>query len=111
MVKSQPMDNWAIVRYGGKQYKVSEGGEIVVEKVSEKEDSVIVFDQILLAVEGGKLTIGKPLIPKTKVKGRVLSTFKDKKVRVVKFKPKSKYLRTRGHRQQKSKILIEKIQF
>ena len=105
------MDNWAIVRYGGKQYKVSEGDKIVVEKVLEKEDSVIVFEQILLAVEGGKLTIGKPLIPKAKVKGKVLSTFKDKKVRVVKFKPKSKYLRTKGHRQQKSKILIEKIQF
>lgn len=110
MVKSQPMNNWAVIKTGGKQYKVAEGDEVVVEKVNTKEDTPILFDEVLLVVDEGKLTIGTPLVNKVKVRGKVLSTFKDKKVRVVKFKPKSKYTRTRGHRQEKTKVLIEKIQ-
>ena len=111
MVKSQPMNNWVVIKTGGKQYKVAEGDQVVVEKVNIKEDSPILFDEVLLVVDEGKLTIGTPFVNKVKVRGKVLSTFKDKKVRVVKFKPKSKYLRTRGHRQEKTKVLIEKIQF
>lgn len=103
------MDTWAVIRYGGKQYKVAEGDSIVVEKAPSAKDSAILFDQILFVFDG-KIHLGKPLIPKAKVKGKILSTFKDKKVRVVKFKPKSRYLRVRGHRQERSKILIEKIQ-
>jgi|SRR3989344_2914906 len=105
------MNNWVVIKTGGKQYKVAEGDQVVVEKVNIKEDSPILFDEVLLVVDEGKLTIGTPFVNKVKVRGKVLSTFKDKKVRVVKFKPKSKYLRTRGHRQEKTKVLIEKIQF
>ncbi len=110
LVKSQPMDTWAVIKSGGKQYKVKEGDKIVVEKVTSAKDSQVTFEQILLVATGSKLTLGKPLVSQVKVKGKILENFKDKKVRVVKFKSKSKYLRVRGHRQQKSKILIEKIQ-
>jgi len=55
------------------------------------------------------VTVGTPLVDKAKVSGKIVETFKDKKIRVVKFKSKSRYMRTRGHRQAKTKVLIEKI--
>ena len=78
------MNNWVVIKTGGKQYKVAEGDQVVVEKVNIKEDSPILFDEVLLVVDEGKLTIGTPFVNKVKVRGKVLSTFKDKKVRVVK---------------------------
>lgn len=98
---------WAIIKTGGKQYKVSEGQKIVVEKL-ETKDGKVTFDQVLL-LGGDRNTIGTPLVEKAKVSGKVLENFKEKKIRVVKFKSKSRYTRTSGHRQSKTKILIEKI--
>lgn len=103
------MDTWAVIKTGGKQYKVSPGQTISVEKLNAADNSQIAFD--VLAVKGTKgLEIGTPLITKAKVKAKVVAQVKDKKVRVVKFKPKSRYLRTTGHRQPKTQILIEEIQ-
>lgn len=100
--------NWAIVKIAGKQYKVEEGQTVVVDKLEGERDAVS-FDQVL-ALGGEKMTIGMPLIDKAKVRGKILDTFKGKKIRVVKFKSKSRYLKTYGARPQKTRILIEKIQ-
>ncbi len=102
------MTNWAIIKTGGKQYKVEEGKATIVEKLEGEKDSVVSFDQVL-AVGGDKITIGAPFVDKAKVKGKILETFRAKKIRVVKFKSKSRYMRTTGHRQTKTKVLIEKI--
>jgi len=102
------MSTWAVIQTGGKQYKVAEGDSVDVEKISEKEGKVI-LDKVLLAQKDKKVRIGKPFIDKAKVNVTVIGNKKDKKVRVVKFKSKSRYLRTTGHRQQKSTIKIEKI--
>ena len=99
---------WAVIKTGGKQYKVEEGREIIVEKLDGQKDANVSFDQIL-ALGGDKITIGTPTVERAKVTGKIVETFKDKKIRVVKFKSKSRYLRTTGHRQQKTKIFIEKI--
>ena len=99
-----------MIRSGGKQYKVTEGDIIEVEKIA-KENGPISFDEVLLVNKDSNLIIGKPLVEKAKVKGQILENFKGKKIRVVKFKSKSRYLRTRGHRQQKTRVKIEKIQF
>lgn len=104
------MATWAIFKTGGKQYKVQEGDTVSVEKLEPKSNSSVVFDQVLLVNKEGNLQIGKPLLAKAKIKAKFLEGYKEKKVRVVKFKSKSKYLRTTGHRQQKTKILIEKIE-
>lgn len=104
------MNDWAVIRTGGKQYKVSEGDTVEIEKTGQGSGS-ITFDEILLINKENNLVIGKPLVEKAKVKGQILGNFKGKKIRVVKFKPKSRYLRTRGHRQQKTKVKIEKILF
>ena len=103
------MNTWAVIKTGAKQYKVAEGSVVNIEKVESKGDSIS-FDQILLVVKDDKVEIGKPYLEKAKVKGKILETFKDKKVRVVKFKSKSRYLRTRGHRQILTRVLIEKIE-
>ena len=107
MLKSKTM--WAVIQTGGKQYKVEEGREVVVDKLTGEKDSKIIFAKVL-AVGGDKLEIGTPTLEKVKVNAKILATFRDKKIRVVKFKSKSRYLRTRGHRQTKTKLLIEKIQ-
>ena len=110
MLKFTSMDTWAVIKTGGKQYKVQEGETLEVEKIGKKEGDSVKFDEVLLVSSNGTLKIGKPLLEKAAVKAKVLENFKSKKVRVVKFKSKSHYLRTYGHRQSKTKVLIEKIQ-
>lgn len=104
------MNDWAVIRTGGKQYKVKEGETLSVEKLEKKDGESINFDEVLLINTAGTLKIGKPLIEKAKVKAKIVDTFRDKKIRVVKYKSKSRYTRTTGHRQSKTKILIEKIE-
>ncbi len=103
------MDTWAVIRTGGKQHKVKVGETLAVEKLKVKGETVT-FDEVLLIKSDGKLEVGKPLVEKAKVKAKIVGDFKDKKVRVVKFKSKSRYLRTTGHRHQKTKVTIEKIE-
>src|SRR4030042_3536656 len=102
------MENWVIIKIAGKQYKVAEGDTIEVDKLG-KEKGPISFDEVLLVKKDNGLAIGKPLVDKAKVKGQILEDFKGKKIRVVKFKSKSRYLRIRGHRQSRTRELIKKI--
>lgn len=103
------MSSWAVIKTGGKQYKVAEGEKLGIEKIDAAGKDTIQFNEVLLVKKNGTLEIGKPFVVNTRVNAKILKNFKDKKVRVVKFKSKSRYLRTRGHRQQKIKVLIEKI--
>lgn len=104
------MSTWAVIRTGGKQYKVAEGDKLAVEKIQPDKKGNVVFSEVLLVKNDNSLTLGKPLVEKAKVVAKVLGDFRGEKIRVVKFKSKSRYLRTRGHRQGKTRILIEKIQ-
>lgn len=109
MLKFHTMSAWAIVKIAGKQYKVAEGDTITVDKIGKTEGSISLGDVLL--VKGDKtLSIGKPLVEKATIKAKILGEFKDKKIRVVKFRSKSRYTRTRGHRQLMTKLLIEKIE-
>lgn len=108
MVKFHTMDKWAVIKTGGKQYKVSVGDTIEVEKLAAEGEKVS-FDEVLITSEGDKIEIGLPVVAKAKVTAKLLGNFRDKKVRIVKFKSKSKYTRTKGHRQDKSRVLIESI--
>jgi len=109
MLKFLTMKNWAVIRSGSKQYKVQEGDQIAVEKLNPNGTKSINFDEVLLIAREGNVEIGKPLIAKAKVKAKFIEEFKDKKVKVVKFKSKSRYLKTQGHRQQKIRVEVEKI--
>ncbi|MFA5886664.1 MAG: 50S ribosomal protein L21 [Patescibacteria group bacterium] len=97
----------AVIKTGGKQYKVQEGETIKVEKLDAESGSKLKFDTLLIA-DGAKLELGRPSLGE-KVEGELLKTAKDPKVTVVKYKNKTRYKKTVGHRQLKSAIKILKI--
>ncbi len=100
---------YAVIKTGGKQYKVSEGEELFIEKIAGKNGDSVVFDQVLLLVNEKKADIGRPLVEKAKVKAKILAQTRGKKIRVAKFKAKSRYRRVKGHRQALTQVKIEKI--
>ena len=98
----------AIFVTGGKQYKVSEGDVLFVEKLAVEAEETVVFDEVL-AVVGDEVQIGKPVVEGAKVTAKVLKNGKAKKVIVYKMHPKKGYRRKQGHRQPYTKIQIETI--
>jgi len=99
----------AIIKTGGKQYKISPGDKIKIEKLKKEEGKEIIFDQVLLVEKNKKLHIGNPLLKKAKVTGKVLKQGKGKKVIVFKYKPKTRYKKKQGHRQLFTEVEITKI--
>lgn len=97
----------AVIKSGGKQYKVAEKDKIMVEKLSA--DKKISFEEVLLIADENKLTLGKPFVKGSKVEAKVLGNKKDKKVRILKFKPKKRYRKLQGHRQELTEVEITKI--
>lgn len=102
---------FAVVETGGKQYKVSIGSVIEVEKINAKEGEEIILDKILLLNKDGEVLIGKPYLDGVKVIARVLRQDKYPKVIVFKFKRKKHYRRKYGHRQPFTRLSIENIVF
>ena len=98
---------YAIIATGGKQYKVSEGDVICVEKLAGEADATITFDNVL-AVSDGALKVGSD-VAKATVTGTVVEQGRGKKVIVYKYKRKSGYHKKNGHRQAYTKVKIEKI--
>lgn len=101
---------YAIIETGGKQYRVSEGEVVFIEKVEVSEGEAVQFDRVLTVVTDGEVVIGKPLVIGATVTGKVVSHGKGKKIFVFKYKAKSNYRRRQGHRQPFTKVLIEKIE-
>ena len=99
---------FAIIKTGGKQYKVSEGDVIKVEKIEAEAGDKIEFDQVLM-VAGDDVKVGSPVVEGAKVSAEVLDQKKDKKIVIFKFKAKKNYRKKKGHRQPYTKIQIEKI--
>jgi len=100
-----------VIKTGGKQYKVKKGDIIKIEKSPGKVGEKIIFDKVLLIGEedGKKLEIGKPYLSNIRVEGEILEQGKDKKIKVVKFKRKTRYHRKKSHRQLYTKVKIKKI--
>ena len=98
----------AIFVTGGKQYKVSEGDVIFVEKLNA-EDENVTFDNVLMLIDGENTTIGTPKVEGATVAAKIVKSGKAKKILVFKMKPKKNYRRRQGHRQPYTKIQIEKI--
>ncbi|MDR3562874.1 MAG: 50S ribosomal protein L21 [Negativicutes bacterium] len=101
---------YAIIETGGKQYRVSEGDVVFVEKLDVEEGEAVQFDRVLTVVKDGDVTIGKPVITGAKVTGKVMAQGKGKKILVFKYKAKSNYRKRQGHRQPFTKVVIEKIE-
>lgn len=99
---------FAVVKTGGKQYKVSEGDILDIERV-ESPDKKITFENVLLFADGDTLEVGKPLTQGVVVGASVLEDIKGPKIRVAKYKAKVRYRRVRGHRQALTRVKIESI--
>lgn len=96
----------AIIKTGGKQYKVSKGNKIKIEKLNAKEGDQVVFDNVLLVENNKKIEVGRPLIKNAQVMGKVLKQGRAKKVEIVKHKAKKRYNLKKGHRQHYTEIEI-----
>lgn len=104
---------FAIIKTGGKQYKVREGDELKIEKLDKEEGEEVVFEDVLLVAEeedSDSVDIGTPNVEGATCKGEVLAQTKDDKVVIFKFKPKSNYKKKKGHRQPKTKVKITGIE-
>ncbi len=99
---------YAIIETGGKQYRVTDGDVIYVEKLNAQVDEEVVFDKVI-AINDGKLKVGKPYVKDAAVKGVVLKNGKAKKVTVFTYKPKKGSARKMGHRQPYTKVEIKEI--
>ena len=99
----------AVIKTGGKQYKVAVGDKIKGEKLEEKEGEKIDFSEVLFLGDEKNIQLGNPLVKGAKVEGKVLNTAKEKKVVGIKFKAKKRYKVKFGHRQIMSEVEITKI--
>jgi len=97
---------YAVIKTGGKQYRVSPGDTLRVESLDVDEGESIDFDQILMVCNDGDVTIGNPLVSQAVVSGKVLSHGRGKKIQITKFKRRKHYLRKMGHRQDYTELEI-----
>lgn len=105
------MSKFAVIATGGKQYIVKENDTLKIEKIKAQKGEVFVFDKVLLIWdnESGDIKIGQPFVPGAKVEAKILEQGRDKKIRVVKYKPKTRYHKVYGHRQPYTKVKINKF--
>jgi large subunit ribosomal protein L21 len=99
----------AIIESGGKQYLVSKGDKIQVEKLAGEDGEIIIFDKVLMTADDKTRIVGKPLVPGATVEAKILKQGRGKKVIILKYKAKSKYRRKQGHRQAYTEVEITKV--
>jgi large subunit ribosomal protein L21 len=100
---------YAILKTGGKQYRVEEGQVLKIEKLESEVDEIIDFDQILMVSNGDDVTIGAPLVAGAKVTAVVLEQARHKKIKIIKFKRRKHHDKQMGHRQYYTAVRIQKI--
>ena len=99
----------AIIVTGGKQYKVSEGDVLFIEKLEAEAGQTVTFDQVLAVMDGDNATFGVPTVEGASVEATVVKNGKGKKIRIFKYTPKKGYRKRQGHRQPYTKVEITKI--
>jgi large subunit ribosomal protein L21 len=100
---------YAIIKTGGKQFRVSEGDVIKVEKLSSEDGEKVLFDEVLMIGDDGEIKTGSPYLSDATVEGTVIKHGKAKKIIVFKYKAKKNYRKKQGHRQPFTQVKIEKI--
>ena len=100
---------YAIVETGGKQYQMTEGRYVDIELLEDAKDAKVVFDKIVMLVNGKKSKVGQPYVTGASAEGTVLAHDKAKKVIVYKQRPKKGYRKKQGHRQEFTRVMISKI--
>lgn len=112
---------YAVIKTGGKQYKVIEGQRIKIEKIKDKDSivkqkaeklaagDIVKFDAVMISDDKKGLIVGDPIVKNAKVEGKITEYGRDKKIVVFKYKPKKNIRKRQGHRQQYMKVEITKI--
>ena len=100
---------YAVIESCGKQYKVEKGDVVFFEKLDTEEGKKVTFDKVILVSDEDKVEVGNPYVTGVKVEGKVVSHGRGKKVLVFKYKPKKNERKTRGHRQDYTKVEITSI--
>ena len=104
------MNMYAVIKTGGKQYRIAPGEEIRVEKLPGNVGDTITFEEVLLTSDGDNVKVGKPFLENAKVLARITGHGKGRKVVVFKYKKRKGYRRKRGHRQHYSLVRVENIE-
>jgi len=99
----------AIIETGGKQYRVTEGDVLFIEKLDAEAGDAVVFDKVLAVVDSENATIGAPVVEGAKVEAKIVKNGKGKKIRIFKYNAKKGYRKRQGHRQPYTKVEIGKI--
>ena len=100
---------FAVIKTGGKQYRVSEGTVLRVEKLEGEKGGLVTLDHVLMLEKNGSVTLGQPTVAGASVKAEILDQIKDKKVIIFKKTRRHNYRRKQGHRQQLSVLRIKEI--
>lgn len=100
---------YAIVETGGKQYQVEEGRYVDVELLEGEKDTKVVFDKVVMVVNGKKSKVGQPYVKNASAEGTIMLQGKAKKIIVFKQRPKKGYRKKQGHRQGYTRVMISKI--
>ncbi len=101
---------YAVVKTGGKQYRVSAGDKLLIEKLPAEAGSQVVLDQVLLVADGEQVKTGTPLVPNVAVRATVLGQRKGDKIKIFKLRRRKHYRKTQGHRQTYTEIRIDGIE-
>ena len=100
---------YAVIKTGGKQYRVAEGQTLKVEKIDAEDGASVEFDTVLMIADGEQVRIGAPYIDGARVTATVESQGRSPKVRIVKFRRRKHYRKTQGHRQSYTELRISGI--
>ena len=100
---------YAVIKTGGKQYKVFEGETLKIEKLEVEPGKKVTFNEVLMITDGKNVQVGSPLVDKASVEAKVISQGKGKKVNILKFKRRKHSMKQQGHRQLFTEIKIGKI--
>lgn len=102
-------DVYAVIRSGGKQYRVSPGQRIKLERLDGGAGDAITFSEVLLVSGGGEVAVGTPTVESASVNGEILEQGRSRKIKVFKYKNKTRYRRLRGHRQLQTYVLVNEV--
>jgi large subunit ribosomal protein L21 len=100
---------YAVIRTGGKQYRINEGDIIDVERLADAGNKAVTFEEVLMVAADGDISLGSPLVSGVTVRGTLIEDIRGEKIRVAKYKAKVRYRRVTGHRQALSRVKIDSI--
>ena len=100
---------YAVIKSGGKQYRVESGAQVRLESLAADVGSAISFDEVLLVGNGDKVKVGAPLVSGAKVKATVVSHGRGEKVKIFKLRRRKHFQKTQGHRQNYTEVRIDEI--